>query len=58
MKLNKCKKILPDNHGGIRRDDTAQGKVGEPGSPDDSSTYNPQPPQEEIPQEQQPEQEV
>jgi|TARA_E500000331_G_scaffold273734_1_gene265764 hypothetical protein len=49
---------LPDNHGGIRRDDTAQGKVGDVGSPDDSSTYNPQPPQEEIPQEQQPEQEV
>jgi len=49
---------LPDNHGGIRRDDTAQGKVGEVGSPEDSSTYNPQPPQEEIPQEQQPEQEV
>ena len=49
---------LPDNHGGIRRDDTAQGKVGEVGSPEDSSTYNPQPPQEEIPQEQQPQQEV
>ena len=49
---------LPDNHGGIRRDDTAQGKVGEVGDPDDSSVYNPQPPQEEIPQEQQPEQEV
>jgi len=40
---------LPDAHGGIRRDDTAQGKVGEPGAPEDSTVYNPQeqPPEEE-----------
>jgi hypothetical protein len=39
---------LPDAHGGIRRDDTAQGKVGEPGDAEDSTTYNPQeqPPEE------------
>ena len=39
---------LPDAHGGIRRDDTAQGKVGEPGDPEDSTAYNPQeqPPEE------------
>jgi hypothetical protein len=39
---------LPDAHGGIRRDDTAQGKVGEPGDSEDSTTYNPQeqPPEE------------
>ena len=44
---------LPDAHGGIRRDDTAAGKVGEPGSPEDSSVYNPQevPPEEEQPEE-------
>jgi len=40
---------LPDAHGGIRRDDTAQDKAGEPGSPEDSTAYNPQeqPPEEE-----------
>ena len=39
---------LPDAHGGIRRDDTAQGKVGEPGDAEDSTAYNPQeqPPEE------------
>ena len=39
---------LPDAHGGIRRDDTAQGKAGEPGDAEDSTTYNPQeqPPEE------------
>ena len=44
---------LPDAHGGIRRDDTAQGKVGEPGDAEDSTTYNPQeqPPKEEPKQE-------
>ena len=44
---------LPDAHGGIRRDDTAQGKVGEPGAPEDSTAYNPQ----EQPPEEEPEQE-
>jgi len=44
---------LPDAHGGIRRDDTAQGKVGEPGAPEDSTVYNPQ----EQPPEEEPEQE-
>ena len=44
---------LPDAHGGIRRDDTAQGKVGEPGSPEDSTVYSPQ----EQPPEEEPEQE-
>jgi len=44
---------LPDAHGGIRRDDTAQGKAGEPGDAEDSTTYNPQeqPPKEEPKQE-------
>ena len=44
---------LPDAHGGIRRDDTAAGKVGEPGPPEDSTVYNPQevPPEEEQPEE-------
>jgi len=44
---------LPDAHGGIRRDDTAAGKVGEPGAPEDSTVYNPQevPPEEEQPEE-------
>ena len=44
---------LPDAHGGIRRDDTAAGKVGEPGAPEDSTAYNPQevPPEEEQPEE-------
>jgi hypothetical protein len=44
---------LPDAHGGIRRDDTAQGKVGEPGPPENSTVYNPQ----EQPPEEEPEQE-
>ena len=44
---------LPDAHGGIRRDDTAMGKVGEPGPPEDSTVYNPQ----EQPPEEEPEQE-
>ena len=44
---------LPDAHGGIRRDDTAQDKAGEPGSPEDSTAYNPQ----EQPPEEEPEQE-
>ncbi len=50
---------LPDNHGGIRRDDTSQGKVGDVGPPEDSQTYNPppppeqqEPPQQELPQQQ------
>ena len=42
---------LPDNHGGIRRDDTAQGKVGDVGPPEDSQTYNPPPPPEQPPPE-------
>ena len=49
---------LPDAHGGIRRDDTAAGKVGEPGPPEQSSTYNPpqeQPPPEEMQQQPPPE---
>ena len=45
---------LPDAHGGIRRDDTAQGKVGEVGPPEQSSTYNPP---EELPPEELPPQE-
>ena len=49
---------LPDAHGGIRRDDTAAGKVGEPGPPEQSSTYNPpqeQPPPDEMQQQPPPE---
>ena len=44
---------LPDAHGGIRRDDAAAGKAGEPGPPEDSTVYNPQevPPEEEQPEE-------
>ena len=45
---------LPDNHGGIRRDDTAQGKVGDVGPPEDSQTYNPPPPPEQPPPEETP----
>ena len=46
---------LPDNHGGIRRDDTAQGKVGDVGPPEDSQIYNPPPPpDQQEPQQQEP----